>query len=101
MEERRSINRTDYLSKGVIVICDTEQKFYVDVKDVSPCGMGILAPSDCPNIIGKDIIVIAETLIMYATVNRMEAYGDGRFIVGIEAKKFSDEVLKYLVEKIG
>ena len=101
MEERRSINRTDYSSKGVIVICDSEQKLYVEIKNISPCGMGISAPVDCPDIMGKDIIVIAETMIMYATVNRMEQNEDGRYIIGIEARKFSDEVLKYLFEKIG
>ena len=38
---------------------------------------------------------------MYALVNRMEKLEDGSFIVGIEAKKFTDEVLKYLFEHIG
>ena len=101
MAERRKINRTEYHSNSVIVVCETEQKLYVEVENVSPLGMGVHAPADCPDILGKDIIIITETLIMYALVNRMEKLEDGSFIVGIEAKKFTDEVLKYLFEHIG
>ena len=101
MEERRKINRTEYHSNSVIVVCETEQKLYVEVENVSPLGMGVHAPADSPDILGKDIIIITETLIMYALVNRMEKLEDGSFIVGIEAKKFTDEVLKYLFEHIG
>lgn len=101
MEERRQINRTEYHSKGVIVVCDTEQKIYVDVENVSPLGMGIHASADCPDILDKDIIIITETLIMYSVVNRMEKLDDGTYMIGIEARKFTNNVLEYLFEHIG
>ena len=101
MEERREINRIEFRKKSVIVVCDTEEKIYVDVKDVSPLGMGIIMPADSPDLVGKDIIIVAQTLIMYATVTRMVKQEDGTYEVGIQAKEFSDEVLKYLFEHIG
>lgn len=101
MEERRQINRIEYHSNSVIVVCETGQKIYVEVENVSPLGMGVHAPADCPDILDKDIIIITETLIMYATVNRMEKLENGSYIVGISAKRFTDDVLKYLFEHIG
>ena len=44
MEERREISRVEYRTNGVVVICDTQEKIYVDVKDLSQLGMGICAP---------------------------------------------------------
>jgi len=70
MEERRNINRVDYQVKSVIVVCDTYEKYFVEVDNVSPLGMGITGPADLPDINGKDIIIVADTLIMYALVNR-------------------------------
>lgn len=35
MEERRKINRVDYHANSVIVVCDTQQSFQVQVKNVS------------------------------------------------------------------
>jgi hypothetical protein len=101
MEERRNINRVDYKVKSVIVVCDTYDKYYVEVDNVSPLGMGITAPADTPDINGKDIIIVADTLIMYALVNRQKKLDDGRFEIGIEAKKFTPDVLEYLFQHIG
>lgn len=101
MEERRSINRVEYKVNSVIVLCDSLRKFYVDVDNVSPLGMGITGPSDMPDIEGQDIIIVADTLIMYATVNRQVKKEDGRYEIGINAKKFTEDVLKYLFERIG
>ena len=101
MEERRNISRVDYDAKSVIVVCDTGEKYYVETKNVSPLGMGITMPKGSPNIIGKDIIIVASTLIMYADVNRQEEQEDGSFIVGISAKQFTPEVLEYLFTHIG
>lgn len=50
MEERRNISRVDYAAKGVIVVCDTGDKYFVDTKNVSPLGMGIIAPADLSDI---------------------------------------------------
>ena len=101
MEERRNINRVKYEVKSVIVTCDTYDKYYVEVADVSPLGMGIKGPADLPNIVGKDIIIVADTLIMYAIVKRQKQLPDGGYEIGIEAKKFTPEVLGYLFEHIG
>ena len=53
------------------------------------------------DLVGKDIIVVAETMIMYATVVRVEKQEDGSFLAGVSAKKFTDEVLQYLFDHIG
>jgi hypothetical protein len=100
MVEKRVIGRVEYTARGVIVICDTQEKIYVDVKNVSPLGMGIYMSTDRPDLVGKDIIIVAETLIMYAVVNRQEKISDGVYAVGIEAKKFTEDVLEYLFEHI-
>jgi len=100
MEERRQINRVEFIAKSVIVVCDTEEAVYVEVKDVSPLGMGIIMPADGPDVLGKDIIIVAETLIMYAEVNRQEKQEDGTYIIGIQAKKFTQDVLEYLFTHI-
>lgn len=100
MEERREISRVDYKVKSVIVTCDDYSKYYVDVDNVSPLGMGITGSSDLPNIVGKDIIIVADTLIMYADVTRQERRDDGKYEIGIQARKFTPDVLQYLFEHI-
>lgn len=101
MEERRQINRIEYQSKSVIVVCDTQEKFYVDVHNVSPLGMGITAGAEIPQLLEKDIIIVTDTLIMYALVNRQEKNEDGTYTLGIGAKKFTQDVLEYLFTNIG
>lgn len=101
MEERRGIVRVDFPAKSVIVVVDTSEKFYVETENVSPLGMGIKAPADMPLIIDKDVIVVAETMIMYATVSRQEKRADGSYILGVTARKFTPEVLEYLFTHIG
>jgi len=101
MEERRKIDRVKYEAPCVMVVCDTEEKIFVTVKNMSPLGMGLNLPADSPDVLDKDVIVVAECIIMYATVNRMKKLEDGTYEVGIHAKRFSDEVLQYLFEHIG
>ena len=100
MKERRNISRVDYSAKGVVVVCDTGEKYMVETKNVSPLGMGIIMPADSPDIVGKDIIIVASTLIMYADVNRRVENEDGTFTVGISARQFTPEVLQYLFTHI-
>ena len=100
MEEKREINRVDYHANSVIVVCDTQQSFQAEVENVSPLGMGVRVPADAPELLHQDIIIVAETLIMYATVNRVEKKEDGTSFVGISAKKFTPDVLQYLFERI-
>ncbi|MCR5467928.1 MAG: hypothetical protein K6F37_03120 [Lachnospiraceae bacterium] len=100
MEERRQINRVDYPTKSVIVVCDTMDKYFVETENVSPLGMGLKLDGDAPDLTGKDIIIVAETLIMYSTVVRQEKAIDGSWTVGIQAKKFTSDVLQYLFDSI-
>lgn len=101
MEERRNISRVDYKVKSVVVVCDTYDKFFVEVDNVSPLGMGITAAADIPNIKDKDIIIVADTLIMYALVTRQDKNPDGTYQIGIHAKKFTPDVLEYLFSHLG
>lgn len=87
MEERREISRVEYKTNGVVVICDTQEKIYVDVKDISPLGMGICVPEGHEGLLGKQVIVVAETLIMYAEVSREEKQEDGSTFIGVHAIK--------------
>jgi len=100
MEERRKLTRVQYPAQGVVVVCSSGEKYYVKTEDVSPLGMGIRMPAGSPNLVGEDIIIVAETLIMYADVNRQVQHEDGSFEVGISAKKFTPEVLEYLFTHI-
>lgn len=101
MEERREITRVEYNCQGVIVVIDTEEKIMVKVANVSPLGMGVLIPKDAPAILNKDIIIVADCMVMYANVNRVADY-DGEYnIAGIQGKTFDDETLGYLFEHIG
>lgn len=100
MEERRRIDRVSYHANSVIVICDTGESCYVETKNVSPLGMAFVMPAGSPQIVGKDIIIVADTLIMYADVTRQVEKEDGSFEVAIAARKFTPEVLSYLFEHI-
>lgn len=99
-EGRRKIDRVEYPANGVIVICDTQEKYNVSVQDISPVGIGVRMEADSPNILGRDIILVTETLIMYADVVRRIQQKDGSYIVGVAAKKFTEDVLQYLFDKI-
>ena len=70
MEERRQLNRVNYPAKSVIVVVESGEKIFVQTENVSPLGMGLRAPKDVADLLYKDIIIVAETLIMYATVVR-------------------------------
>ena len=98
--ERRAIGRVSFPSKGVLVVCDTQEILHVGVRDLGPIGVGILADADTRNLIGKDVIMVAETLIMYADVVRQSPLPDGSWSIGLAAKKFSNDVLQYLLDGI-
>ena len=100
MEERRRINRVNFEANSVIVPCDSIKKVYADVLNVSPMGMAAKVLNDTPSLLGKDVIVVAETLIMYADVVREDENADGTKTVALNARKFTNDVLKYLFEHI-
>ncbi len=101
MEERRKIDRVAFPSNTVIVICDTQEKIYCRTENVSPLGMGIRVPVGTRDITGADVIVVAETLIMYADVLRQDPQPDGTSMVGVQARRFTPEVLQYLFDHVG
>lgn len=101
MEERREITRVEYNCPGVVVVVDTEEKIMVKVANVSPLGMGVLIPKDSPDILNKDIIIVADCLVMYANVNRIAEHDAEHNLAGINGKSFDAGTLSYLFEHIG
>ena len=99
-EEKRRIVLVQYPANGVIVVCDEQKKIFVSIQDLSPLGAGAVMPADSPDILGKDIIIVTETLIMYADVVRQERQSDGTYLIGVAAKKFTEDVLQYLFDRI-
>lgn len=100
MEERRRINRVEFDAPSVIVVCDSLKKIYVTVKNLSPLGMAVSVPKETECLLGKDIIIVADTLIMYADVIREDENSDGTRTVAISARKFTPDVLEYLFNHI-
>ena len=100
MEERRKIGRVNYAADCVIVDRDTLTKIYGKVKNISPLGMAVTVDAKEPSILGKDIIIVAETLIMYADVVREDEEDGGKRTVALNARKFTNEVLEYLFNHI-
>lgn len=101
MEERRKINRVAFSANSVIVDRDTQEKFYGQVKNISPLGVAIKVENGTPSLLGKDVILVAETLIMYADVIREDEEPDGSRTVAFSSKKFTNDVLQYLFDHIG
>ncbi len=99
--DKRKIGRVEFKAPSVVVLCDTGETLFVQVEDASPRGMGLWMKDKRPDIKGKDIIIVADTVIMYAEVVRMVEREDGTYTVGISAKKFTPEVLDYLFKHIG
>lgn len=98
--EKRAIGRVSFPSRGVVVVCDTQEVLHVGVRDLGPIGVGLRAEPDTPNLVGKDVIMVAETLIMYADVIRQDPLPDGSWSIGLAARKFSTDVLQYLYDSI-
>lgn len=100
MEERRRIGRVGYQANAVMVACDTQEKFFVHTQNASPMGMAVHMDADAPELVGKDVILVTDTFIMYADVKRQEKREDGSWIAGISARKFTEDVLQYLYDRI-
>ena len=101
MEERRKINRVDYNANSIIVDRETQAKYYGQVKNISPLGLAIVVDDKVPNLVGKDVIVVAETLIMYADVVREDDSQNGSKVMAFSSRKFTGDVLQYLFEHLG
>ena len=101
MEERRSINRIEFLANSVIVDRQSLEKYYGQVKNVSPLGIAITIDKRVPNLVGRDMIVVTETMIMYSDAVREDQEFGSKKSVAFKAKKFTSDVLEYLFEQIG
>jgi hypothetical protein len=100
IKERRQLNRVDYQSKSVIVLPDSAEKFVGTTKNISPLGIAICVPKDTPSLLGQSVIIVAETLIMYADAVREDPADNDQKLIAFTARKFTQEVLQYLFEHI-
>lgn len=98
--EQRKSGRVEHKSQGIAVSCDTQTVFHVNILDIGPGGAGLILPPDTPKLTGRDLILITETMIIYADVTRQERLEDGSWRAGLAARKFSREVIQYLLESI-
>ena len=58
--EKRNIGRVEFKAPSIVVICDTGETIYVQVENASPKGMGLWMKQDRPDIMGRDIIIVAD-----------------------------------------
>ena len=101
MEERRKISRVDFKANSVIVDKDSQEKYFGTVKNVSPLGIAInVDDKNTPSLLGRDVIIVAETLIMYADTIREDDNNDGTRTIAFCSKRFTDDVLQYLFDHI-
>ena len=100
MVERRRIDRVSYKADSVIVVREDLKKIYAKVVNLSPLGIAVTVDGDTPSLLGKDVIVVADTVIMYADVIREDQTENGTRTVALSARKFTNEVLEYLFEHI-
>ncbi len=101
MEERRKIDRVEFDANSVIVDRATQKKYFGRVKNVSPLGIAIVVDEKVPDLVGNDVIIVAETLIMYADCVRKEDPSEGKQLFAFTAKRFTEDVLLYLFDRIG
>ena len=99
-KERRAIGRIDYSARGIAVVCNTQKVIHVGIQNIGPSGVGLTLPAGTPDLVGKDLILITDTVIMYADVIRQEALESGAWAAGLAAKKFTPGVLQYLFDSI-
>lgn len=99
-QERRTIGRVKYQTKALLVVCENQEVIHGTVRDLSPLGVGMKVPPETPSLLGKDVILIGETLIMYADVVRQVPLEHGGWAIGLTARRFSAEVLQFLFEGI-
>ena len=101
MQERRLINRVEFLANSVIVDRESLQKYYGQVKNISPLGIAITVDKRIPDMVSRDVIIVAETMIMYAETVREDHEEGMKKTLAFKAKKFTPDVLQYLFESIG
>lgn len=101
MIERRAINRVEFIANSVIVDKETLKKYYGQVKNISPLGIAITVDKRIPNLVGRDVVIVAETMIMYAEAVREDHEEGQKKSVAFKARKFTPDVLQFLFDSIG
>jgi hypothetical protein len=101
MQERRSINRVEFIANSVIVDKETLTRYYGQVKNISPLGIAITVDKRIPDLVGRDVIIVAETMIMYAEAVREDKEENGKKTLAFKSRKFTPDVLQYLFTQIG
>jgi hypothetical protein len=101
MEERRSINRIEFLANSVIVDRESLEQYYGQVKNISPLGIAITVDERIPNLVGRDCIVIVDTMIMYSEAVREDEEFGMKKSVAFKARRFEPDVLKFLFDHVG
>ena len=101
MQERRTINRVEFIANSVIVDKETLTKYYGQVKNISPLGIAITVDKRIPDLVSRDVIVVAETMIMYAEAVREDKEEGAKKTLAFKARKFTPDVLQYLFTQIG
>lgn len=101
MQERRTINRVEFIANSVIVDKETLTKYYGQVKNISPLGIAITVDKRIPDLVSRDVIVVAETMIMYAEAVREDKEEGAKKTLAFQARKFTPDVLQYLFTQIG
>jgi len=91
----------EFLANSIIVDRQTLEKYYGQVKNISPLGIAITVDKRIPNMVGRDVIIVAETMIMYAETVREDHEEGMKKTLAFKACKFTPDVLEYLFESIG
>ncbi|MBO4678045.1 MAG: hypothetical protein J5626_00085, partial [Lachnospiraceae bacterium] len=94
------IDRVSYKADSVIVVREDLNKVYAKVVNLSPLGVAVTVDGDTPSLLGKDVIIVADTVIMYADVIREDSVENGTRTVALSARMFTNEVLEYLFDHI-
>lgn len=99
-DERRRYERVACQGHSTVIVCGTRREIHADLVDMSLGGVGLTLPADTPDLRGEDLLLAADTLIMYGEVVWQVRTKGGTWRAGLSARKFSPEILQYLLEGI-
>ena len=70
------------------------------VTDVSPLGLSLTVAEDAPDLLNSNVIVATDTMIMYAQIVRRVPRKEGGWQLGVNARRFTPEIVQYLFTSI-
>ncbi len=68
-------------------------RYFGQVKNISPLGIAITVDKRIPDLVGRDVIIVVETMIMYAEAVREDPEFGNKKSVAFKARKFTPDVL--------